>query len=134
MNDLERVLYFCIGVLHKGACTNHVDRILGNFDSPLPYMQTLLLNNCYCCYCNASPPPHIFHVVCIHSQGASIIYIDKQEGGPCKCANVYFINLSTQGEGNKKPQKSCQRSLWMPLAPLISNQTAKIYFKTTQIF
>ena len=30
----------------KGACTNHVDRILGNFDPPPP-MWTLLLNSCY---------------------------------------------------------------------------------------
>ena len=29
-----------------GACTNHVDRILGNFDPPPP-MWTLLLNSCY---------------------------------------------------------------------------------------
>ena len=27
-------------LIHKGLCTNHVDRILGNFDPPPPYVDT----------------------------------------------------------------------------------------------
>ena len=29
-----------IKIVAKGLCTNHVDRILGNFDRPPPYVDT----------------------------------------------------------------------------------------------
>ena len=49
----------------RGACTNHVDRILGNFD-PLPPMWTLLKNSCYLVLWPSEQPPSlsIVHVVC----------------------------------------------------------------------
>ena len=51
-------------------------------------------------------------------RGASINYVDKQEGGrkSSKCQRYYiswFSKLVNEGGGGQKSSKFCQRSLWM---------------------
>ena len=56
-----------VNITAKGSCTNHVDRILDNFD-PLP--QTLLLNSCFAvikCCGHLSNLPFV-HVVCTRAR------------------------------------------------------------------